>query len=112
MGELKTHKISLQDAPIVLRPMTEDDWGLLLKWNSDPEVLHFAEGDDVTERSLGDVKETRAIAAGTDVVALDAWGIELLDQRPADVEFIAMAEERGLGRSDWRSVRVSEVQSG
>ena len=65
-----------------------------------------------TGGSLGDVKETRAIAAGTDVVALDAWGIELLDQRPADVEFIAMAEERGLGRSDWRSVRVSEVQSG
>ncbi|MBD3285245.1 GNAT family N-acetyltransferase [candidate division WOR-3 bacterium] len=28
--------------------MTEDDWPALEKWNSDPEVLYYSEGDDVS----------------------------------------------------------------
>jgi len=36
--------------------MTEDDWDILLKWNSDPEVLYWTEGDDVTSYSLEDVQ--------------------------------------------------------
>lgn len=39
-----------------LRPMIEEDWGLLLKWNNDPEVLYYAEGDDVTSRTLEEVQ--------------------------------------------------------
>ena len=62
-----------------------------------------------TGGSLGDVKETRAVAAGTVPVALDAWGIVELEQKPEDVRFIAMAEARGLGTADWRSLRVKEV---
>ena len=37
--------------------MTEEDWDLLLAWNNDPDVLYFAEGDEVTSRSLQDVQE-------------------------------------------------------
>jgi len=44
---LKVHAITLRDGPLVLRPMTEDDWPILLPWNQDPEVLHFSEGEDV-----------------------------------------------------------------
>jgi len=56
MERLRGHTITLRDRELVLRPMTEDDWDLLYRWNSDPEVLYYAEGDDVTERSQEEVR--------------------------------------------------------
>ena len=53
---LTSHQISLADKPLVLRPMTEADWALLLKWNNDPEVLYYAEGDNVESRSLAEIQ--------------------------------------------------------
>ena len=57
MGFLKQHHITLQGERVTLRPMTEGDWDILLKWNSDPEVLYFSEGDDVKAYSLEQVQE-------------------------------------------------------
>jgi aminoglycoside 6'-N-acetyltransferase len=37
--------------------MTEDDWDILLKWNSDPEVLYFCEGDDIASWDLEPMKK-------------------------------------------------------
>ena len=37
--------------------MTENDWDILLKWNSDPDVLYFAEGDDVNSYTLEQVQQ-------------------------------------------------------
>jgi RimJ/RimL family protein N-acetyltransferase len=54
--ELRLHTITLKQEALVLRPLTEDDWDILLQWNSDPEVLYYAEGDDVTSRSLEEVQ--------------------------------------------------------
>lgn len=54
--ELREHKIVLRGERVVLRPLTEDDWSLLLRWNSDPEVLYFAEGDDVSSYTLAQVQ--------------------------------------------------------
>jgi uncharacterized protein (DUF362 family) len=65
-----------------------------------------------TGGSLGDVKEVRAVAAGLDPVAIDAWGIEQLDQRVEDVLFISQAVARGLGQADWRKLKHKEVQVG
>lgn len=57
--------------------MTEGDWDVLGKWNSDPDVLFFAEGDDVKSRSL---EETREIYRG---VSRHAYTfIAELDGRP------------------------------
>ena len=53
---LCTHAVTLCGAHVVLRPMTEDDWETLLAWNNDPEVLYFAEGDDVRSRSLAEIQ--------------------------------------------------------
>lgn len=36
--------------------MTEDDWDVLLKWNSDPEVLYYSEGGSVTTWDLETVQ--------------------------------------------------------
>jgi RimJ/RimL family protein N-acetyltransferase len=61
-GKLKPHDIVLRGQTrgglaVCLRPMTGADWGLLLKWNNDPEVLYYAEGDHIVSRSLGEVQE-------------------------------------------------------
>lgn len=56
MTELVTHDKVLRGKRATLRPLTEEDWDLLLKWNSDPEVLYFTEGDDVESYSLEDVQ--------------------------------------------------------
>ncbi len=35
--------------------MTENDWDILLKWNNDPEVLYYAEGENSISYSLEEV---------------------------------------------------------
>jgi len=49
---LREHSIILHGERVTLRPMTENDWAILLAWNSDPEVLYFSEGDDVAAYDL------------------------------------------------------------
>lgn len=58
---LKEHEVTLKGKTpkgrsIELRPMTEDDWDILVKWNSDSEVLYYCEGDDVTSYTLEEVQ--------------------------------------------------------
>ena len=52
----RTHAIRLSGQRVILRPLTENDWDLLLEWNHDPDVLYFAEADHVTSRSLPEVQ--------------------------------------------------------
>jgi aminoglycoside 6'-N-acetyltransferase len=54
--KLREHRIVLRGERVVLRPLSEDDWDLLLRWNSDPEVLYFSEGDDVPSYSLDEIQ--------------------------------------------------------
>ena len=35
--KIRTHSITLRGCGLTLRPMTEGDWDLLLRWNSDPD---------------------------------------------------------------------------
>jgi len=56
---IKTHDIILyadDSGEIKLRPMGDKDFDVLLKWNSDAEVLYFCEGDDVDSYSLEDIQ--------------------------------------------------------
>jgi RimJ/RimL family protein N-acetyltransferase len=54
--KLCEHDVHLWDGPLHLRPMTEEDWGTLLRWNNDPEVLYYSEGGDITAWSLPDMQ--------------------------------------------------------
>ena len=53
---LNVHNITLHGEQVVLRPMTENDWDILARWNSDPEVLYFSEGGHVESYDLEDVQ--------------------------------------------------------
>ena len=55
--------------------------------------------------SLSDVKAVNAVAAGTDPVLCDAWGVTQMGLDPSSLAFITEAEKRGLGRRDLSLVR-------
>ncbi len=56
-----------------------------------------------------DVRLAGLVAAGTDIVALDAWGAEQLGHRPESLATVRAGAEAGLGNPDWRSLRRREV---
>jgi RimJ/RimL family protein N-acetyltransferase len=53
---LRAHDVCLKSQRLRLRPMTEDDWPTLLRWNQDPEILFYSDGADVTSYSLEQVQ--------------------------------------------------------
>lgn len=56
-----------------------------------------------------DVKLTMTVAAGTDIVALDALGAELMGHKPADIPSIVKGEQYGLGRMDYKALSPVEL---
>lgn len=65
-----------------------------------------------TGGSLDDVAREDTLIAGVDPVAIDAYSLRFLDLKPDQVPFLALAEARGLGRVDWKTLRVKESQLG
>lgn len=63
-----------------------------------------------TGGKLEDVKTLHTVAAGTDIIALDAFGAELLEYKPADIGTIAKGQDYGLGKMDYRSLALGEYQ--
>lgn len=67
--------------------------------------------------TLKDVRRLDTIAAGTDVVKIDAFGISLFGDAlpstdPADFRHIGLAVERGIGTSDFAGAGFREVTLG
>src|SRR5437763_10754947 len=64
----------------VLRPVTEDDVDLLLRWHADPDVLRFWDGETFTRGSMlvrlarEDVMPYLVLADGEPVGYLQVWG--------------------------------------
>jgi uncharacterized protein (DUF362 family) len=59
----------------------------------------------------GNVDDTRrmdTVIASTDQVAADAFGCTLIGQRPENLPYLRMAQERGIGTTDWRTLRPRE----
>ncbi len=54
--KIREHNISLKGEKVLLHPMTEDDWDILLKWNNDSDVLYFAEGNNITSYTLEQIQ--------------------------------------------------------
>jgi len=56
-----------------------------------------------------DVKQLNTVAAGTDIVALDALGAELLGHRPEDIATVKAGFDAGLGQIDYRQLALREL---
>jgi uncharacterized protein (DUF362 family) len=64
-----------------------------------------------TGGSLADLQQTDTLIAGTDPVAVDAFGATLLGKTAADLPFIAKAAALGAGTADFRSLAPVEVSA-
>lgn len=75
------------------------------------DATRILTGNGPSGGSLDDVKRLDLLAASTDEVALDAWGITLLGVTREAAQFIDEAEKAGLGKSDYKSLKLVEVGS-
>lgn len=57
-----------------------------------------------TGGSADDVVPGETVAVSTDQVAIDAFGAEMLELKPADVPFIPLAQQREVGTMDYRAL--------
>lgn len=56
ISTLSVHGAVLRGKRVLLRPMTEDDWEYLHKWNNDPEVMELADQGEFVEMELSDIQ--------------------------------------------------------
>jgi uncharacterized protein (DUF362 family) len=57
----------------------------------------------------GKLAQPGAVAAGTDMVAMDAYGVRYLDLEPEAVPMIARAAALGIGNPDLKTAGLREI---
>ncbi len=62
-----------------------------------------------TGGSLSDVSLEDTIIVGQDEVALDAYSLKFLNLNTDDVPFLGIAEKRGLGVTNWKTLNAAEL---
>jgi uncharacterized protein (DUF362 family) len=61
-----------------------------------------------TGGNISDVAIENTIVAGVDVVAVETYGLRFLDLKAEDVPYIGLAEKKGVGISDLKSLNIAE----
>jgi uncharacterized protein (DUF362 family) len=59
--------------------------------------------------NIDDAKDVNQVIASLDQVAVDGYGATLIGEKPANVKYLAMGHERGIGNMNWESVARVEV---
>jgi len=59
-----------------------------------------------------DVKTLNTVAASADPVRIEAFGVTLFGKEPGEFKHVKLAEERGLGTSDFKAAGFTEVSLG
>ncbi|MBN1160771.1 MAG: GNAT family N-acetyltransferase [Dehalococcoidales bacterium] len=54
--KLREHTFKLKGDRVFLRPMTENDWAIVTKWETDPEILYWADTEPIESRTLEEVQ--------------------------------------------------------
>ena len=65
-----------------------------------------------TGGSLSDLKPTRTMVAGTDPVAVDAFGVTLLGRQASDLPYLAKAAAAGAGTASYELLNPIRIQAG
>ncbi|MBT7096683.1 DUF362 domain-containing protein, partial [Candidatus Poribacteria bacterium] len=67
-----------------------------------------------TGGSLSDVADGNTLVMGVDMVAVDAYGYDLLRRirgaGPSTVDYLELAHARGLGNREWRGLNYKEAR--
>jgi aminoglycoside 6'-N-acetyltransferase len=107
-ARIRQHDNTLVGEYVTVRPLTEQDWHVLFRWNNDPEVLSFAEGDDVTSRTMEEVK---AIYRGVSQTAF-YFMIEFQGKPIGECQLQQMNLERILDRYPEHDCRRIDIMIG
>ncbi len=108
LGVVEKRQIFHQDLPVCIADITR-------YMKAAQARLHLLEGVRIltghgpTGGNLADVQVKMTLAAGTDIVALDAWGAELIGKRPGEIGSIVHGQKVGLGTLDYRSLALREI---
>lgn len=106
MGVVDKRQVFHQDLPTTIADITQFMKPRLCVL--DATRMLVAHGP--TGGRLEDVRLKRVVAAGTDIVALDAFGCTLLGHTPEEIETVAMGHQYGLGEIDYRKLGPKELQ--
>jgi uncharacterized protein (DUF362 family) len=106
MGVIENRQRFHQDLPTCIADLT----AFMKPRISVLDAIRILTANGPTGGDLNDVKQTNTIAAGTDIVALDALGAELLGNNPADITTVVTGEKRGLGVMDYKSLALKELE--
>lgn len=105
MGVIADRKSFHQDIPTCLADLTR----YLKPKLCILDAMRILTAHGPTGGRLEDVKTLLTVAAGTDIVALDAFGAELLGHNPAKIGSVAKGAKEGLGTLDYRSLPLREM---
>src|SRR5437870_4492777 len=108
MDRLRAHDITLTGDRVVLRPMTERDWPLILAINNDPEIAYFTEGGEWQPYSL---RRLQQIYHGISAHAL-MFAIEHEGQAIGECWLQRMNVQRILDEFPRRDVRRIDIAIG
>lgn len=59
--------------------------------------------------NVDDTRKMNTVIASIDQVAADAYGCTLIGQRPENLAYLRMAEERHIGTTRWQDLRPREI---
>ncbi|MEZ4409462.1 MAG: DUF362 domain-containing protein [Polyangiales bacterium] len=90
--------VSIADLATFMRPTLTVVDGLRVMMRNGPQ------GGNVD-----DTRRMNTVVATIDQVAADAFGCTLIGQRPENLAYLRMGEERGLGTTRWQNLRPREV---
>jgi uncharacterized protein (DUF362 family) len=64
-----------------------------------------------TGGNLNDVRQMDTVIASTDVVAADAYAATLFNMTGADIEYIRLADQLGLGTMNLKSIDIETIDA-
>jgi len=108
LGVVENRQVFHQNLPVCIADITR-------YMKAAQSRLHLLEGVRVltghgpTGGNLADVQVKMTLAAGTDPVALDAWGAELVGKQPSQIGSVVHGQKEGLGTIDYRSLALREI---
>jgi uncharacterized protein (DUF362 family) len=105
MGCVGNRRVFHQDLPACIRDIT----AFMKPRLSVLDAMRILTDHGPTGGDLRDVKRMDTIAAGTDIVALDAFGSVLLGNDPYDIGTVQSGAEAGLGRIDYKALNLKEI---
>jgi uncharacterized protein (DUF362 family) len=100
MGVIEKRSTFHQDMPTCLADITR----FMKPRISVLDAVRVLKANGPVGGNLSDVELKLALAAGTDVIALDAWGAEIMGKKPTDIPSVKKGAETGLGNIDYKSI--------